>query len=87
MDEFVTEPGHYPTIPGQRDPRWYVPDEVTAPDAIRCKSGWDFGGSVGAVQCSRQQGHEGSHFANGDNPYSIYYRWDFIPLGDLQRED
>jgi hypothetical protein len=88
MEEFVTEAGHYPTVPGQRDPRWYVTDEVTAVDAERCEDEWDFGGRVGTVQCSRQKGHEGSHFANGDNPHHIYYRWWFIPLGDLEeRED
>ena len=72
MEEFVTEAGHYPTVPGQRDPRWYVTDEVSAVDAERCEDEWDFGGRVGTVQCSRQKGHEGSHFANGENFSSDY---------------
>jgi hypothetical protein len=78
-DEFVREPGQYPTIPGQRDPRWYTPDDVTSVDAQRCPDTWDFGSRVGKVQCSREDGHEGCHFANGDNPFGIYYRWGFIP--------
>ena len=39
-------------------------------------------------ECQERFLNEPLEGANGDNPHHIYYRWWFIPLGDLEeRED
>jgi hypothetical protein len=68
-------------------PLWDFTDDVSSDDAVRCSETWDFGGNIGRVQCSREDKHDAHHFANGDNRFNIYYRWDTISRRDLAERE
>jgi hypothetical protein len=39
----------------------------------RCPETYDLG--VAKVQCAFSDGHDGHHYADGDNPFAIFYAW------------
>lgn len=72
-------PGETTVLPPEQSFGFKRPEEPPEFEGERCKHTWDFGGAIGEVRCSFPAYHDGHHYAAGDNPFNIYYRWDYIP--------
>jgi hypothetical protein len=55
--------------------------------AERCTGHWNFGSELGSVQCSFSDGHDGHHYAAGDNHLKLHYRWNKTPSRYLAEKE
>jgi hypothetical protein len=71
--------------------RYFVLPPEDSPDfneyrMERCSETTDYGNGL-VVQCSRDDGHEGWHFADGNNPFGIACRWRHIPINEFAERE